>query len=173
MYWFANAKSYVELGEKVLKMVDLLKKDEFYLKKNYTPLTLYQRFNDEIRISNLEEKNNLFQTKLLVLQDRLVSYFQNTYPQFEYEIKYFTRNDVVIKRMTSFYLESIVIHHHHYFPDMDPIGFAHNSCNLVTYVRGQPMPHVYVHNLTNFDSSFMLKMLPPDVMAHKGKNTEK
>ena len=66
----------------------------------------------------------------------------------------------------------MVIHHHHYFPDMDPIGMTHQTCNIKTYTKGVPTPHIYVHNLTNYDSNFILKMIPNYIMAHKGKNTE-
>ena len=116
----------------------------------------------------------MHEKKIKVLQDRLSQYFQQTYPQFEYELKYFSYdNEKFIDSMVNAYSEQLVVHHHHYFPDMDHIGVAHNFCNVVTYTKGQPPAHIYVHNLTNFDSSFILKMIPPDVMAHKGKNTEK
>ena len=74
--------------------------------------------------------------------------------------------------LSAIYLDSMVIHHHHYFPDMAPLGMAHQTCNLKTYTKGVPTPHIYVHNLTNYDSNFILKMIPNYIMAHKGKHTE-
>ena len=168
----------MELGEKVLTMVGLLKSEECYSANNYNHRIIHARFSNQIIVtvpgSTDASLEQVHEKKIKVLQDRLSQYFQQIYPQFEYELKYFSYdNEKFIDSMVNAYLEQLVVHHHHYFPDMDPIGMAHNFCNVVTYTKGQPPAHIYVHNLTNFDSSFILKMIPPDVMAHKGKNTEK
>ena len=47
--WFINDEFYVELGEKILKTVNLLKDGESYEKKNYMFQLINQRFNNEIK----------------------------------------------------------------------------------------------------------------------------
>ena len=70
------------------------------------------------------------------------------------------------------YLDSIVVHHNHYFPNNAPIGHTHQICNIKCFQKGLPPSVIYVHNMTNYDSSFMLRMLPRDILARKGKNQE-
>ncbi|XP_066931070.1 uncharacterized protein [Clytia hemisphaerica] len=186
VFWFVNENEYEQLGENVLRLVSLLFDGETYSQENYTPETIYERIR-EIKVKNNfksvgevsqeELQADFFKQRVEVLKHRLFHAFVRMYPKFEFELRFFFQDQVVgeynLARMINIYLDSIVVHHHHYFPEMDPIGHAHESCNIVTYTKGVPTPHIFVHNLTNYDSDFILKMIPPDVMAHKGKNTER
>ena len=111
--------------------------------------------------------------RMIVLQNKLMNCFIEMYPEFEAELRFFVNKSrsTLLSVLTSTYTDQMIIHHHHYFPDMPPLGMAHHSCNIKTYTKGVPTPLIYVHNLTNYDSNFLLKMIPPYVMAHKGKNT--
>ena len=184
VFWFIDEDAYEELGEEVLKMVLLIESHHNYKLENYTPNTIYQNLkNVEIKI--LSDKPEFKDAEILnqhiaeqrhsVLMERLYYAFVSKYPQFEFELKFFfnSAHGQMRNKLINTYLDSIAVHHHHYFPSMPPIGHAHQSCNIITYTRGFPTPHIYVHNLINYDSDFLLKMLPPDIMAHKGKNTAK
>ena len=190
--WFFDEDSYKQLGEKIMKMVDLLlpyenyvKVGEYYTTSNYTPSTIFERIQDiQIHFDNqdgefgtnyAEIEDSKHERRMIILQDKLLEVFlSELYPEFEYELRYFvtkTRN-WLLPDLCARYLDQMIIHHHHYFPNMEPLGMAHQSCNLKTYMKGVPKPHIYVHNLTNYDSNFILKMIPYYIMAHKGKNTE-
>ena len=183
IYWFIDEESFLELGEKLLKMVGLVLENESYQKKNYTPATLYERIKAigiDLSDAKVKEDQRLVSTthemRYNVLKRRLFYYFVEIYPEFEYEMRFFFNTDSHLEKinmLSNTYLDAIDVHHHHYFPRMAPIGHAHHSCNILTFVKGVPTPRIYVHNLTHYDSNFLLKMLPPDIMAHKGKNTEK
>lgn len=182
VFWFIDEDSFLELGEKLFKMVGLVWNNESYGKKNYAPNTVYERIKAiEIDMSTVDVEDEKQLVSLThekrhdVLKQRLFYYLLEVYPEFEFELKFFNKysHSEMLNTMINVYLDSIDVHHHHYFPKMAPIGHAHHSCNIITYAKGVPTPHIYVHNLTNYDSNFILKMLPPDIMAHKGKNTEK
>ena len=183
--WFYDKKAYVDLGEEVMKMVGLLRDYEKCDENNYTPADI------DRRISSLEiedwdddgkygpDHEDLFDAKherrMLILQNKLLECFSlKLYPEFEDELRFFLNKtrDWLIPELSAKYVDSMVIHHYHYFPDMEPIGMAHWTCNVKTYTKGVPTPHIYVHNLANYDSNFILKMIPNYVMAHKGKNTQ-
>ena len=183
IFWFIDEQTYLDLGERVLRLVGLINQNEKYENETYTPQLIYDRIREievntaeggELGSNKLEIENGIHARRLAVLKERLLEVFVCTmYPEFEYELRYYstTTRRSLQPMLSAFYLDKIVIHHHHYFPDMDPLGLAHQVCNLKTYMRGVPKPHIYCHNLTNFDSYFILKMIPNYVMAHKGKNT--
>lgn len=182
VYWFIDEESFLQLGEKVLKAVGLVWNDESYRKKNYTPNTVHERMRaieidlSEIDVENEEDLVSLTHNKRHdVLKQRLFYMFVELYPEFEFELRFLNKHShsKMLNVLSNVYLDTIDIHHHHYFPEIAPIGHAHHSCNKLTFTRGIPTPRIYVHNLTNYDSNFILKMLPSDVMAHKGVNTSK
>ena len=186
--WFIDEQAYLELGEKALKMVGILNETEFFKRANYSIKTICERI-EEIAISlpthddtndcqtttKEEQEHMVHDRKVEVLHGRLLAYFLQIYPQYEYELRFFskTSHKNLPSVFSNAYLDSMVVHHRHYFPHMEPIGMAHQTCNIVTYTKGVPTPHIYVHNLTNFDSKFLLQMIPPGVMAYKSKNTKK
>ena len=109
--------------------------------------------------------------RMIVLQNKLMNCFiENMYPEFEAELRFFVNKSrsTLLSVLTSTYTDQMIIQHHHYFPDMPPLGMAHHSCNIKTYTKGVPTPHIYVHNLTNYDSNFLLKMIPPFMMTPFG-----
>ena len=184
VFWFFDEDAYIELGERVLKAVLLISNRDNYKSNSYNPYTIYKNLRN-IKINTPTDNPQFKDPKFLklyiddqrysVLKERLYYFYVAMYPEFEFELKFFFDSSAnqMRNRLINTYLDSVVVHHHHYFPKMAPIGHAHQSCNIVTYTKGVPKPHIFIHNLINYDSDFLLKMLPPNIMAYKGKNTEK
>ena len=79
IHWFINEESYVELGEKVLKMVGLLKSEECYSANNYNHIIIHARFSNQIIVtvpgSTDASLEQVHEKKIKVLQDRLTNTF--------------------------------------------------------------------------------------------------
>ena len=160
--WFFDEQSYIELGESVLRMVELISAHENYVESNYTPQMILER----IRSINIVAKaptssspeqyeREVHQRRAEVLRARLLDAFVTIYPNFEYELRYFAvrKRQTLLPKICATYLDMMVIHHHHYFPKWDPLGFAHQACNVRTFTKGMPDSRCYLHNLEGYDFS--------------------
>lgn len=73
----------------------------------------------------------------------------------------------LFKNLEVDYVDHVIVHHDHFVHEI--LGFAHQFCD--SRVRtGFPKVRLFCHNLTNFDSGFILRMIPEHVMGRRDKN---
>ena len=153
---------------------------------NYGPKTIAERI-DKIKVSGdqksvLKTKSSkdlreleakIHEERFQILKEALLDSLCISFPKYQFELRHFFKlhaGKIEDSNLAKYYLTILVIHHNHYFPKDEPIGFAHQTCNIKCYEKGKPNTRIFVHNLSNYDSPFLLKMIPPNVMAYKGKN---
>ena len=182
LFWFHDKDAYYELGEETLKLVSLIlpNEDEYSLQDLRRRIRLIKIPQMEKGSSGGEEENDKdweknHKLRLNILQNRLLDSYEQMYPELQYEIRFFfTKVDAqTLNELRVRYLDTIVVHHNHYFPNDEPIGHAHQLCNIKCFQKGLPPAQIYVHNMTGFDCCFILRMLPNNVLARKGKNQER
>lgn len=144
------------------KLIDLMK-DHKALKEKYKEM--------KKALADTEMMKIVYKSRCELLMGRLIDVFATElYPEFEHEINFLTMIDATFAKVKSAQLDMLVIHHDHYFPADEPVGLAHQMCNILTCEKGMPKAHIFVHGMTKYDSNFMLKMIPSNVMGRKGRN---
>ena len=128
VFRFIDQESYIELGEKLMKILGLVSREEFYHLDNYALKDILERIKEieirptkEIEVERQDVASIIHQKRYDVLKQRLIFIFiESTYGEFEDKLRYFnaTSHGTMLNELNNLYLDMVDVHHRHFFPKM-------------------------------------------------------